>query len=68
MNCSRANPFDARELIRSGVDEMAAHAAGARPCTPSARLRTLSGEELAKTASIGVGAAQLASKLRGDLD
>jgi eukaryotic-like serine/threonine-protein kinase len=62
-------PFDARELIQSSVDEMRRTLLEREPCTPSARLRTLSGEELAKTARHrGVAPPQLASKLRGDLD
>ena len=62
-------PFDARELIRSGVDQMRRTLLEREPCYPSTRLRALSGEELAKTARHrGLAPPQLASKLRGDLD
>jgi serine/threonine protein kinase/tetratricopeptide (TPR) repeat protein len=62
-------PFDSKELINSGVDGMRRILLEREPCAPSARLQTLSGEELAKTATQrSMDPAQLLSKLRGDLD
>jgi hypothetical protein len=62
-------PFDSKELIQSGVDELRRTLREREPRTPSARLHTLSGEELARTAMRRcVAPPQLASRLRGDLD
>jgi len=62
-------PFDTKELLKSGVDEMRRTLREREPSTPSSRLRTLAGEELAKTAiQRHVEPPQLLSQLRGDLD
>jgi len=62
-------PFDTNELLKSGVDEMRRTLKEREPSTPSAKLRTLAGEELTKTAmQRQVEPPQLLSQLRGDLD
>jgi eukaryotic-like serine/threonine-protein kinase len=62
-------PFDTKELLKSGVDEMRRTLREREPTTPSSKLRTLAGEELAKTAMRRhVEPPQLLSQLRGDLD
>jgi serine/threonine protein kinase len=62
-------PFDSRELIESGVEEMRRTLREREPCRPSARLQTLSCEELANSATHRrLEPHQLASRLRGDLD
>src|SRR5882757_7114591 len=62
-------PFDTKELLKSGVDEMRRTLREREPTTPSARLRTLAGEELTKTAmQRHVEPTRLLSQLRGDLD
>jgi len=62
-------PFDTKELLKSGVDEMRRTLREREPTTPSAKLRTLAGEELTKTAmQRQVEPPQLLSQLRGDLD
>ena len=62
-------PFDTTELLKSGVDEMRRTLREREPSSPSAKLRTLSGEELTKTAmQRHVDPPRLLSHLRGDLD
>jgi eukaryotic-like serine/threonine-protein kinase len=62
-------PFDTAELLNSGVDEMRRTVREREPFSPSARLRTLSGEELTKTAiKRQVDPRRFPSHLRGDLD
>jgi len=62
-------PFDAKELLKSGVDEMRRTLREREPCSPSAKLHTLGGEELTKTAiQRHVEPPRLLSDLRGDLD
>jgi len=62
-------PFDTKELLKSGVDEMRRTLREREPTTPSAKLRTLAGGELTKTAmQRHVEPPQLLSQLRGDLD
>jgi len=62
-------PFDTNELLKSGVDEMRRTLREREPTTPSAKLRTLAGEELTRTAmQRHVEPPQLLSQLRGDLD
>jgi len=62
-------PFDTKELLKSGVDEMRRTLREREPGTPSSKLRTLNGEELTKTAKQRhVEPPQLLSQLRGDLD
>ena len=62
-------PFDAKQLLESGLDEMRRTLREKEPARPSARLTTLQGAELAKTA--GERQAEphrLANLLQGDLD
>jgi len=62
-------PFDAKELLKSGVDEMRRTLREREPFSPSVRLHTLGGEELTKTAiQRHVEPPRLLSQLRGDLD
>jgi serine/threonine protein kinase/tetratricopeptide (TPR) repeat protein len=62
-------PFDTRELMKSGVDEMRRTLREREPCRPSARLHTLGGDELTRTAGHRhIEPPQLFSQLRGDLD
>ena len=62
-------PFDTAELLKGGVDEMRRTLKEREPFSPSARLRTLSGEELTKTAlQRQVEPRRFVSHLRGDLD
>ncbi len=62
-------PFDAKELLKSGVDEMRRTLREREPFSPSARLHTLGGDELTKTAiQRHVEPPRLLSQLRGDLD
>jgi serine/threonine protein kinase len=62
-------PFDAKELLKSGVDEMRRTLREREPDSPSARLHTLGGEELTKTAiQRHVEPPRLLSQLKGDLD
>ena len=62
-------PFDSKELLKSGVDEMRRTLREREPSTPSSKLRLLAGEELTKTArQRHVEPPELLSQLRGDLD
>ena len=62
-------PFDTKDLLKSGVDEMRRTLQEREPSTPSSKLRTLSDEGLTKTAiERHVKTQQLLSRLRGDLD
>ena len=62
-------PFDTAELLKDGVDEMRRTLREREPSSPSAKLRTLSGEELTKTAlQRQVDPRRFQSHLRGDLD
>ena len=62
-------PFDTAELLKVGVDELRRAIQEREPSTPSVRLRTLSGEELTKTAKQRqVDPRRFSSHLRGDLD
>jgi serine/threonine protein kinase len=62
-------PFDAKELLKSGVDEMRRTLREREPYSPSARLHTLGGDELTKTAiQRHVEPPRLLSQLKGDLD
>jgi serine/threonine protein kinase len=62
-------PFDAKELLKSGVDEMRRTLREREPYSPSAKLHTLGGEELTKTAiQRHVEPPRLLSQLKGDLD
>ncbi|HEU6448232.1 MAG TPA: serine/threonine-protein kinase [Verrucomicrobiae bacterium] len=62
-------PFDARELIKSGVDQMRKTLREVEPQRPSNILTTLHGTELKITAARRhEEAPQLISRLKGDLD
>jgi serine/threonine protein kinase/tetratricopeptide (TPR) repeat protein len=64
-----ATPFDTKELLKAGVDEMRRTLREREPTTPSAKLHTLSGKELETTAARrDVDPARLVSQVRGDLD
>ncbi len=62
-------PFDAKELLAIGLDEMRRTIREQEPPKPSTRLSTLPGQELSTTAQRrGIEAPKLVSELRGDLD
>ena len=62
-------PFDAKELMNSGIDAMRKTIREKEPQRPSTKLHTLQGDDLTTTARRhGVEAAKLMSLLRGDLD
>jgi serine/threonine protein kinase len=62
-------PFDAKELLAIGLDEMRRTIREQEPTRPSTRLSTLPGQELSTTAQRrGVEVPKLVSELRGDLD
>ena len=62
-------PFDAKELLKSGLDEMRRTLRETEPHRPSMKLTSLRGEELTATARHRhAEAPKLISELRGDLD
>src|SRR5437899_593520 len=62
-------PFDAKELLQAGLDEMRRTIREKEPERPSTRVSTLRGEELTTTAKRrGLEAPKLVNVLRGDLD
>jgi serine/threonine protein kinase/WD40 repeat protein len=62
-------PFDATQLMASGIDAMRKTIREKEPVRPSTRLATLQGEELTTAARRrSVETAKLASLLKGDLD
>jgi serine/threonine protein kinase len=62
-------PFDAKELLAIGLDEMRRTIRETEPPKPSTCLSTLPGQELGTTAQRrGLEAPKLVSELRGDLD
>jgi WD40 repeat protein/tRNA A-37 threonylcarbamoyl transferase component Bud32 len=62
-------PFDAKELMQAGVDEMRRTIREREPVRPSTRLSGMAGEELTTTAKRrGADAVKLIHVLRGDLD
>jgi tRNA A-37 threonylcarbamoyl transferase component Bud32/tetratricopeptide (TPR) repeat protein len=62
-------PFDARELLAIGLDEMRRTIREQEPQRPSIRLSTLPGQELSTAAQRrGLEPPKLVSELRGDLD
>lgn len=62
-------PFDTNELLKSGVHELRRTLCEREPLSPSAKLRTLTNEELTRTARRRQSEApRLLSQLRGDLD
>jgi WD40 repeat protein/serine/threonine protein kinase len=64
-----STPFDARELVASGIDTMRKTIREREPVRPSTRLATLQGEELTTTARRrSTDAPKLVHLLKGDLD
>jgi TPR repeat protein/serine/threonine protein kinase len=62
-------PFDTKELLAAGFDEMRRTICQTEPPKPSARLSTLPDQERSTTAQRrGLDAPKLISQLRGDLD
>ena len=62
-------PFDEKELMKAGLDEMRRTILEREPLRPSTRLSSLTGEELTTTAKHRrIEAPRLISALRGDLD
>src|SRR5207245_6256801 len=62
-------PFDAKELMNAGLDEMRRTIREKEPPRPSTRLNTLKGDELTTTAKRRqTEAPKLIHQLRGDLD
>jgi eukaryotic-like serine/threonine-protein kinase len=62
-------PFDSKELLAAGLDEMRRTIREKEPARPSTRLNTLQGEELTTTAKRrGTEAPKLIHLVRGDLD
>jgi serine/threonine protein kinase/WD40 repeat protein len=62
-------PFDAKELLASGLDAMRRTIREKDPLRPSTKLNTLSGKELTTTAQRrGVDVPKLVHLVRGDLD
>jgi tetratricopeptide (TPR) repeat protein len=62
-------PFDTTDLLKLGVEELRRTVCEGEPLSPSAKLKTLTNEELTKTArSLQVEAPRLVTQLRGDLD
>src|SRR3989441_2118075 len=62
-------PFDAKELVASGIDAMRKTIREKEPVRPSTRLATLKGEELTTTAKRrSADAPKLIHLLKGDLD
>jgi tetratricopeptide (TPR) repeat protein len=62
-------PFDAKELVKSGLDEMRRTLREREPPRPSARFAALQRQDLTKTAEFRqVEPARLVSLLHGDLD
>src|SRR5207245_2523232 len=60
-------PFDAKELLQAGLDEIRRIIREDEPDRPSTRVSTLGGEELTTTAKRrGLEAPKLANLLRGD--
>ena len=64
-----STPFDAKELMESGIDAMRKTIREKEPQRPSTKLATLHGDELTTTAKRrSVETSKLANLLRGDLD
>jgi serine/threonine protein kinase/tetratricopeptide (TPR) repeat protein len=62
-------PFDSKELLKAGLDEMRRTICEKEPPTPSTRVSTMHGDELTTTAQRrGIEPPKLVSTLRGDLD
>src|SRR5208282_3885153 len=64
-----STPFDAKELVASGIDAMRKTIREKEPIRPSTKVGTLKGEELTTTAKRrSIETSKLARVLRGDLD
>ena len=64
-----STPFDAKELMASGIDAMRKTIREEEPVRPSTRLATLLGEELTTTAKRrSADSSKLLHQLKGDLD
>ena len=64
-----STPFDAKELMASGIDAMRKTIREKEPVRPSTRLATLQGEELTTTAKRrSADTSKLLHQLKGDLD
>ena len=64
-----STPFDAKELMASGIDAMRKTIREKEPVRPSTRLATLKGEELTTTAKRrSADTSKLLHQLKGDLD
>jgi serine/threonine protein kinase/WD40 repeat protein len=64
-----STPFDAKELMASGIDAMRKTIREKEPMRPSTRLATLKGEELTTTAKRrSADTSKLLHQLKGDLD
>ncbi len=64
-----STPFDAKELMASGIDGMRKTIREKEPLRPSTKLATLQGEELTTTAKRrSVDRSKLIHQLKGDLD
>jgi serine/threonine protein kinase len=62
-------PFDTKELLAIGLDEMRRTIRETEPARPSTRLSTMPGDDLGGTAQRrGLDAHRLVTELRGDLD
>jgi serine/threonine protein kinase/tetratricopeptide (TPR) repeat protein len=62
-------PFDSKELLQAGLDEMRRTIRDKEPPTPSTRVSTMHGDELTTTAKRrGLEPPKLINQLRGDLD
>src|SRR5207253_1442426 len=62
-------PFDSKELLQAGLDEMRRTIREKEPERPSTRVSTLGGEDRTTTAKRrGLDAPKLVNLLRGDLD
>jgi serine/threonine protein kinase/tetratricopeptide (TPR) repeat protein len=62
-------PFDAKELLQAGLDEMRRTIREKEPARPSTKVSTLGGDDLTTTAKRrGLEAPKLINALRGDLD
>lgn len=62
-------PFDTTELLKSGVEQMRRTICERDPLSPSARLKTLTNEELTRTArKRHIEPPRLLTQLRGELD
>jgi eukaryotic-like serine/threonine-protein kinase len=64
-----STPFDAKELMASGIDQMRKTIREKEPVRPSTRFATLKGEELTTTAKRrATDSSKLMHQLKGDLD